>query len=118
MNPLHVAWGHCGATDSHRVLWLPRFCVLTFIRRLVTILLRFLMIAAGLVFAAVLLVAGLAFTLVLLVWSLVRGRRPRVVKFRVDPGFGTFRGATRPQGEVVDIEAREVPDAPQQLKRD
>lgn len=92
--------------------------MLTFIRRLVTILLRFLLVAAGMVFAAVLLVAGLAFTMLLLVWSLVRGRRPRVVKFRAAPGFGAFRGAARPQGEVVDIEAREVPDAPQQLKRD
>lgn len=92
--------------------------MLTFIRRLVTSLLRLLMIAAGLVFAAVLLVAGLTFTLLLLVWSLVRGRRPRVVKFRVDPGFGAFRGAAQPRGDVVDIEAREVPDAPQQLKRD
>lgn len=92
--------------------------MLTFIRRLVTLLLRFLLVAAGMVFAAVLLVAGLAVTMLLLVWSLVRGRRPRVVKFRVDPGFGAFRGAARPQGEVVDIEAREVPDAPQQLKRD
>ncbi len=74
-------------------------------------LLRLLVIAAGLVFAAVLLVAGLAFTLLLLVWSLVRGRKPRVVKFRVDPGFGMRRETAQPQGDVVDIEAREVPDA-------
>lgn len=80
--------------------------------------LRLLVIAAGLVFAAVLLLAGLVFTLLLLVWSLLRGRRPRVVRFRVDPGFGTQRGAAPPRGEVVDIEAREVPEAPQQLKRD
>lgn len=76
------------------------------------------MIAAGLVFAAVLLVAGLVFTMLLLVWSLVRGRRPRMVKFRTAPGFGAFGGAPRPQGDVVDIEAREVPETPQQLKRD
>lgn len=92
--------------------------MLTFIRRLVSALLRLLVIAAGLVFAAVLLMAGLVFTLLLLVWSLVRGRRPRMVKFRVDPGFGMRREAVQPQGDVVDIEAREVPDTPQQLKRD
>jgi hypothetical protein len=28
------------------------------------------------------------------------------------------RGAAEGQGEVVDIEAREVPDVPQQLQRD
>jgi hypothetical protein len=79
---------------------------------------RLLVIAAGLVFAAVLLFAGLVFTLLLLVWSLLRGRRPRVVKFRVDPGFGPRRGTAPSGGEVVDIEAREVPEVPQQLKRD
>ena len=84
--------------------------MLTFIRRLVSALLRLLMVAAGLVFAAVLLVAGLTFTLLLLGWSLVRGRRPRVVKFRAAPGFGMRREAAPPQGDVVDIEAREVPD--------
>ncbi len=92
--------------------------MLTFIRRLVTTLLRLLVIAAGLVFAAVLLVAGLVFTLLLLVWSLLRGRRPRVVKFRVDPSFGAHRGAGPASGDVVDIEAREVPDTPLPLSRD
>ncbi len=76
------------------------------------------MIAAGLVFAAVLLVAGLTFTLLLLVWSLVRGRRPRVVRFRAAPGFGVRRETTQAQGDVVDIEAREVPDAPLPHARD
>lgn len=92
--------------------------MLTFIQRFVSAVLRLLVIAAGLVFAAVLLIAGLVFTLFLLMWSLLRGRPPRVVKFRVDPGFGAQHGAAQPRGEVVDIEAREVPEAPQQLKRD
>lgn len=92
--------------------------MLTFIQRFVSAVLRLLVIAAGLVFAAILLVAGLVFTLFLLAWSLLRGRPPRVVKFRVDPSFGAHHGAGPAGGEVVDIEAREVPEAPQQLKRD
>lgn len=92
--------------------------MLTFIQRLVSALLRLLVIAAGLVFATVLLVTGAVFTVMLVVWSLLRGRPPRVVKFRVDPTFGMSRGAGRAAGDVVDIEAREVPDAPPQLKRD
>ncbi|MBC7956757.1 MAG: hypothetical protein H7Y33_12930 [Cytophagales bacterium] len=86
---------------------------MTFIRRIFSTLLRLLVIAVGLVFAAVLLAAGLVFTVLLLVWSLLRGRRPRMVKFRVNPGFDAPPG----RGEVVDIEAREIPDAPPQLKR-
>lgn len=92
--------------------------MLTFIQRFVSAVLRLLVITAGLVFAAVLLFTGLVFTLLLLVWSLLRGRRPRVVKFRVDPSFGAHRDAGPAGGDVVDIEAREVPEAPQQLKRD
>ncbi len=92
--------------------------MLTFIQRFVSAVLRLLVIAAGLVFAAVLLLAGLVFTLLLLVWSLLSGRRPRVVKFRVDPSFGAHRGAGPASGDVVDIEAREVPDAPMPLPRD
>jgi len=87
--------------------------VLNFIRRIFSTLLRLLVITLGLVFAAVLLAAGLVFTVLLLVWSLLRGRRPRVVKFRVNPGFDAPRGG----GEVVDVEAREVPDTPPRLKR-
>ncbi|MGY4829849.1 hypothetical protein ACVNIS_14870 [Sphaerotilaceae bacterium SBD11-9] len=87
-------------------------------QRIFSFLLRLVLLAMGLVFAASLLVAGVVFSLVLVVWSLLRGKRPRVVRFRVDPRspFGGMR--TEPRGEVVDIEAREVPDAPQQLKRD
>jgi hypothetical protein len=92
--------------------------VLTFIQRFVSALLRLLVIAAGLVFAAVLLVAGVAFTLMLLVWSLLRGRPPRMVRFRTAPNFGAARSARQAAGDVVDIEAREVPDAAPQLKRD
>jgi predicted membrane protein len=104
---------HCAAADNHRLSSLPSARVLTVIQRIFSTLLRLLVITVGVVFGALLLAAGLVFTLLLLVWSLLRGRRPRVVKFRVNPGFDVPRG----RGEVVDIEAREVPDAPPQLKR-
>ena len=80
-------------------------------QRLLSFLLRLVLLAIGLVFAASLLVAGVVFSLALVAWSLLRGKRPRVVRFRVDPRspFGGMR--TAPRGEVVDIEARVVPDA-------
>jgi hypothetical protein len=95
----------------------------TFLQRLLGTLLRVLLVCIGVVFAAILLAAGIVFTLVLLVWSLLRGRRPRVVRFRVDPRApfaGMRRGADQARGEVVDIEAREVPDAepPPHLRHD
>ena len=98
--------------------FLQRPRVLTVIQRIVSTLLRLMLVCMGLVFAAFLLVAGLTFTLLLLLWSLLRGRPPRVVRFRVDPRspFAGMRPQPARRGEVVDIEAREVPDTPQQLK--
>lgn len=95
--------------------------LLIFIQRFISVVLRLLLVAAGLVFAACLLVAGLVLTLLLVGWSLIRGRRPRIVRFRVDPRSpfaGMRRGPAEARGEVVDIEAREVPDVPQQLRHD
>lgn len=97
--------------------------MVTFLQRLLSTLLRVLLICIGVVFAAILLAVGIVFTLLLLVWSLLRGRRPRVVRFRVDPRSpfaGMRRGPAEATGEVVDIEAREVPDAdsPQHLRHD
>lgn len=95
--------------------------MVTFLQRLLGTLLRVLLVCIGVVFAGILLAVGLVFTLLLLVWSLLRGRRPRVVRFRVDPRSpfaGMRRGPAEPPGEVVDIEAREIPDTPQQLPRD
>ena len=95
--------------------------MLIFVQRFISVVLRLLLVGVGLVFAACLLVAGLVLTLLLVGWSLIRGRRPRVVRFRVDPRSpfsGMRRGATQAQGEVVDIEAREVPDVSQQLRHD
>ena len=95
--------------------------MLIFIQRFISVVSRLLLVAAGLVFAACLLVAGLVLTLLLVGWSLLRGRRPRVVRFRVDPRSpfaGMRRSPAEAPGEVVDIEAREVPDVPQQLRHD
>ncbi|MEO8152999.1 MAG: hypothetical protein ABI605_08010 [Rhizobacter sp.] len=95
--------------------------MLTFIQRLISLVLRLLLVGVGLLFAAALVAAGVVLTLVLVIWSLLRGRRPRVVRFHVDPRApfaGMRRGPAQPPGEVVDIEAREVPDTPAQLKRD
>jgi hypothetical protein len=60
------------------------------------------------------------FTLLVVVWSLLRGRRPRVMRFRMDPRspFAGMRPQAAAASDVVDIEARVVPEAPQQLKRD
>ncbi len=95
--------------------------VLNVMRKLLNALLRLALVAVGLVFAGLLLAAGLVFTVVLVLWSLLRGRRPQVRRFRVDPRspFAGMRpGPAAPQGDVVDIEAREVPEAPSRLERD
>ncbi|MBX3618763.1 MAG: hypothetical protein KF891_02050 [Rhizobacter sp.] len=90
-----------------------------FLQRVVSMLLRLVLVLAGLVFGAVLLVAGLVFAVVLVVWSLLRGRRPQAVRFRMKPGapFDGMRRNASP-ADVVDIEAREVPDTPHTIERD
>lgn len=79
------------------------------LRRLFAFLFRLVAIVLGTVFAVGLLLLGLALTLTLVMWSLLRGRRPQVRRFKVDPRrpFGGFarRGAA---ADVVDVEAREV----------
>ncbi|MET0334892.1 MAG: hypothetical protein ABW190_11520 [Rhizobacter sp.] len=101
---------------------------MSFVSRLFSFLLRLVVVGLGLVFGLVLLLGGLFMATVLVIWSLLRGRKPQVMRFRMNPGspFGGMnggmnagmRGRTAPQGDVVDIEAREVPDIPQQLPRD
>lgn len=78
-------------------------------------LLRAVVVLAGLVFGLSLLAAGVVVGLGVLLWSLVRGRRPTVLQFRrfTQARWGGFAGApfaqpAKPQGEVIDIEAREV----------
>ena len=89
----------------------------TIFRRVFVFLFRLAAVLVGAAVALGLLLLGLLLTAGLIAWSLVRGRRPRVQRFRVDPRqpFGGFR----PRGpaanaEVVDVEAREVPSTPPQ----
>jgi hypothetical protein len=112
---------HCDAADNPAELMTFEARLPTFLQRLISILMRLLLLAVGLLFAAFLLAAGLVLTLFVVAWSLLRGHRPRIVRWRVDPRSpfaGMRRGPPKAQGEVVDIEAREVPDTAQQLTRD
>jgi hypothetical protein len=65
------------------------------------------------------LVLGLLLTLVVVPWALLRGRRPGPVRFswhstQRAPGWGRPGGFrhTPAQGDVVDVEARELPSPP------
>jgi hypothetical protein len=82
------------------------------LQRFLSTAIRLLLVAVGLFFALVLLAVGLLASVVVVAWALLRGRRPRVVRFRVDPRspFAGMRRGPVPPSEVVDIEAREVPD--------
>lgn len=85
--------------------------LLTFVARVVRAALFLLLFLA-------LLVVGLCVFGVLLIWSLIRGRRlqrPTVGVFRTASDFRAqaFKRRPEPTGEVVDIEAREVPTPPQ-----
>jgi len=69
-----------------------------------------------------LLAVGLCVFGVLLVWSLVRGRRlqrPNVGVFRTASDFRAqaFGRRAEPAGDVVDVQAREVPTGPSQHPR-
>lgn len=83
--------------------------------RLAGRVLRLVLIVAGLVFAFSVLVAGLILALVLGVVSLLRGRRPsagwqamRSARARAGAHMAG-RAPRRHAGEVIDIEARELP---------
>lgn len=92
---------------------------MSFLNRVVYALFRLALVAFGVVFGLLALLAGLALASGLVVWSLLRGRKPTIARFRMNPSH-PFGGARprEPKFDVVDIEAREVPDTPQQLKRD
>lgn len=80
-----------------------------------------MLVAVGLVFGLLAVVFGLVLALGLIVWSLLRGRKPQVKRFRMNPSqpFGGMGGRRAPAGDVVDVEAREVPETPPpQLNRD
>jgi hypothetical protein len=77
--------------------------------------LRLLVLALGLVMGFVLLLVGLLLAVALVVWTLLRGRPPQWRFQWVRPGamrgapFGAGRAAPI-DDNVVDIEAREVPE--------
>jgi predicted lipid-binding transport protein (Tim44 family) len=83
---------------------------------------RLLLMVAGAVFFVSALVAAVIASVVVLVWSLLTGRRPALVHFA--DGRWRFRvrrsappaAAPAPRapgsGDVIDIEAREIPDEP------
>lgn len=94
---------------------------LNIVQRLFSLLLRLALLAFGLVAGVVLLVSGLVAGLLLILWALVRGKRPTVTRFKMDPRAfrpGMQQQRREPQGDVVDIEAREVPDVALQVDRD
>lgn len=79
-------------------------------------MLRLVLIVAGVVFALSVLVAGLILAVVLTVVSLLRGRRPsaswqtfRQARTRAASHMPGHRPSPAAQGEVIDIEARELP---------
>ena len=88
----------------------------TFLRRVLTFVLRLAAVAAGAVFAIALFFAGALAVAGVVGWSLLRGRKPVVLRggaFRMNPAR-----PSRPEPDVVDVVAREVPGPAQRLMRD
>ena len=86
------------------------------ISAVVSFVLRVLLTVAGLFFVLALMGVALVTLIGVLLWSLIRGRRPKIDVSgfaRARNGFsaGGFNAgrARQPMGEVVDVEAREVP---------
>lgn len=80
---------------------------------LATGVLRVLLLAFGALAAVMAMAMGLLLATGLVVWALLRGRKPVVRQAFVWPGRAA-RVPTPDGAEVVDIEAREVPEAPPQ----
>ncbi len=78
---------------------------------LVTGVARVLLLALGALAALAAMAMGLLLAGGLVAWALLRGRKPVVRQTFVWPGRGE-RVPAQDSAEVVDIEAREVPDAP------
>lgn len=94
-----------------------------FFSRFVRGLFRLALGLAALVFVLSLLLAALVLVLGMSLWALVTGRKPapfvvfnrfRQTSQRYTQGVWPARGpgAARPMGEVVDVQAHEVPEAP------
>lgn len=96
-----------------------------FFARLLRGVFKLLLVAAALVFVFSFLLAALFIVLVVSLWSLITGRKPApVVMFsrmreqsqRYTQGVWPGR-TTRPAGDVVDVDATEVPEAPAERLR-
>lgn len=90
------------------------------VSRILSFLLRAVVVLAGLVFAASMLAAGVVLALVFVVRRLLGGQRPTAVRWRMGSArwFGhgaAARASARHAAEVVDVEAREVPASRRQL---
>lgn len=92
-----------------------------FFARLVRGILKLVLGVAALVFVLSLLLATLVVVLGVSLWALVTGRKPapfvvfnrfRQTSQRYTQGVWPGRGPVRPMGDVVDVQAHEVPDAP------
>ncbi|MDN3920147.1 hypothetical protein [Roseateles violae] len=84
------------------------------IASLVSFVTRLVLAAATVVLVLGLMAVALFTMLVLIAWSLIRGRRPKIDVSGFARARGRFapgRPGARPVGEVVDVEAREVPEA-------
>jgi hypothetical protein len=79
---------------------------MNFLSRVLSFLLRVVVLLAGLVFAASMLVAGVVVALVFVLRSLLAGKRPASVRWRMASGS---RHAGAHMGDVVDVQVREVP---------
>lgn len=108
----------CGAPDAMNGLT-------DFIQGIVRAAIKLLLVLAAAVFLISLLLAAIVVMLAVSMWSLVTGRKPEPIKVfsqfrqssaRFAPGGwpGGPRGgqAGRPEPEVVDVQAHEVPDKP------
>jgi len=88
----------------------------TILSRLIALVFRVAAVAIGVLITVGLLLLGVVLMAALVVWSVLRGRRPQIRRFRIDPRQ-PFGGFTRrePAGEVVDVEVREVRTPPPRL---
>jgi len=89
------------------------------ISAVISFALRLVLTVAGFFLVLALMAVALLTLIGVVIWSLVRGRRPTIDV----SGFARARGKFNPgrprqaMGEVVDIEAREVPEMPRAAPR-
>jgi hypothetical protein len=90
----------------------------------VSVVLRLVLAVAGFVLMLSLLFAGLVAAVLFVLWNLLRGRKPVMAmpRFSMPPGRqwgfpNNARGPAQAPGDVVDVQARVVPEAPPQIER-